>query len=81
MARIIDKEETIVYFADAVISAVMYLIKKNPETELNYDKIVHAIFQKKLESNCLKNCSLTLEEVYLLETMFVKEKLYYDFLR
>ncbi len=78
---IIDKEETIVYFADAVISAVMYLIKKNPETELNYDKIVHAIFQKKLESNCLKNCSLTLEEVYLLETMFVKEKLYYDFLR
>ena len=78
---IIDKEETIVYFADAVISAVMYLIKKNPETEFNYDKIVHAIFQKKLESNCLKNCSLTLEEVYLLETMFVKEKLYYDFLR
>ncbi len=78
---IINKEETIVYFADAVISAVMYLIKKNPETELNYDKIVHAIFQKKLESNCLKNCSLTLEEVYLLETMFVKEKLYYDFLR
>lgn len=78
---IIDKEETIVYFADAVISAVMYLIKKNPETELNYDKIVRAIFQKKLESNCLKNCSLTLEEVYLLETMFMKEKLYYDFLR
>lgn len=36
--KLIGKEETIVYFSDTVVTAIMYLIKKNPDVEIDYEK-------------------------------------------
>ncbi len=79
--KLIGKEETIVYFSDTVVTAIMYLIKKNPDVEIDYEKIIRAIFQKKIESGILIKSEITLSQLYILQNMFIEEKLYYDFLR
>lgn len=74
-----QKETVVVLMSDAVISSILYLQKKN-ET-LDYDKIIDTVFKQKLESGVLKACSITLDELNRMKTIFKEEKLYYDFLR
>ena len=76
-----SKEITIVYLSDAVISAIQYLISKNPNVEIDFEKIIRAIFLKKMEAGVFSGSKISVEELYTLQTMFIEEKLYYDFLR
>jgi len=45
------------------------------------DQIIDVIFKKKQDSGALNNSSITIHELLIMKEIFIKEKLYYDFLR
>lgn len=75
------KEAAVVYMADAVISAILYLFDKKQDTKIDYAAVIETVFQKKWESGSLKNSELTFAEWNRMKKIFKEEKLYYDFLR
>lgn len=76
-----SKESTIVMFSDAVVSMVLYMFSREPDTQPDYRQIIEVIFKKKQENGSLLNSSITIRELHVMQEIFVKEKLYYDFLR
>lgn len=80
-AAVLSKETAILVFSDAVISAILYLMEKQPDVKPDYDQIVETVFKSKLKSGIFSKCKLTLEEISVMEHIFKEEKLYYDFLR
>lgn len=76
-----EKETAVLLFADAVISAVLFLFARQPDVKPDYDQIIDTVFKKKLESGVLKECRLSLGELHIMQGIFKEEKLYYDFLR
>lgn len=80
--QVITKKETaIVLFADGVVSSISYLLEKDKKAVLDYKQVVDIVFQKKLESDILNQCNITMNELTIMRNLFVEEKLYYDFLR
>lgn len=75
------KETAVLILSDGVISAILYLIEKQPDTKPDYDQIVDTVFKNKLKSGIFSKCKITLEEICVMEKIFKEEKLYYDFLR
>lgn len=78
---IAKKETAIVILADGVISSISYLLEKDKTASLDYKQVVDIVFRKKLESNLLYQCDITLNELTVMRKLLVEEKLYYDFLR
>ena len=64
--------------SDAVVAAILYLISRNGDQALDYDRIIETVFKKKLETPLLQ---ITMEELTQMKKLFKEEKLYYDFLR
>jgi len=79
--RIIHKEAAVIYFAEAVVSSILFLMANDREAKLDYDKIIDTVFEKKQESDIFKDCQLSIGELNRMKKMFKEEKLYYDFLR
>ena len=77
----VSKEAAIVQLCDAMVSSVSYLFKKDNNAVLNYEKIINVIIRKKLDSDDLEHCELTMEDLYEIKKSLLEEKLYYDFLR
>lgn len=80
-AYISSKEVVVLMFADTIVSSIRYLYGKEPDVELDYDKLVQAIFKKKLDSGIINYSKITLEDIQIMKKTFAEEKLYYDFLR
>ena len=49
--------------------------------QLDYPKLISAIFKKKLESGIIDYSNISFEEIQEMKKILVEEKLYYDFLR
>lgn len=79
--RILSRETVVLLFCDTMISSVNYLFSKDPQIVLDYDKIISAIFKKKLESDIIDYSRISLGELREMRNILVEEKLYYDFLR
>ncbi len=79
--KYISKESTIVMFSDAIVSSVLFLLEKEPQKKPDYGQLVDVIFKKKQEKGLINNSSITIHELLVMKQIFVKEKLYYDFLR
>lgn len=79
--KYVSKESTIVMFSDAIVSSVLFLFAKEPQGRPDYSQLVDVIFRKKQEKGVLNNSSITIHELLVMKQIFVKEKLYYDFLR
>ncbi len=75
------KETAVLVFSDAVITAILYLMERQPDAKPDYDKVVDTVFKTKLKTGIFSKCQLTLEELSVMENIFKEEKLYYDFLR
>jgi hypothetical protein len=75
------KETVAVYLADCVVSSIMYLIGKDDEQEIEYDKLATAVIHRKVESGILDNSDISLADLGGIEKIYTGEKLYYDFLR
>ncbi len=79
--RILSRETVVLLFCDTVISSISYLFSKEPEIEMDYDKIISAIFKRKLESGIIDYSRLSFGELQKMKKILLEEKLYYDFLR
>lgn len=79
--RLIAKEAVILMFSETVISSLTYLFSKNPNNELDYDKLIQAVFKKKMESGIINYSNITLGELDEMKKILTRENLYYDFLR
>lgn len=78
---LIKKETAVLLFSDAIISSIMFLIARQPDTQPDYNNVIDTVFRKKLESGILNKCKLSIAELEEMRTIFKEEKLYYDFLR
>jgi len=78
---IVSKETAVLIFSDGVISTILYMMEKQPDSKPDYDQIVDTVFKAKLKSGMFSQCKLTLEEIAVMESIFKEEKIYYDFLR
>ena len=79
--RIVSKETVILLFSDTVISSIHYLFSKDKTAQLDYEKLIQAVFKKKEESGMIKYSHITLRELEEMKKTLTEEKLYYDFLR
>lgn len=79
--KITKKETALVLFADGVVSSITFLLEKDKKAVLDYKQVVDIVFEKKLESDILNQCNITMSELTIMRNLFVEEKLYYDFLR
>lgn len=78
---ILSKETVVLLFCDTVISSISYLFSQNAQANMDYQKIITAIFKKKLESGMIDYSRLSFGELQEMKKILVEEKLYYDFLR
>lgn len=77
------RETVAVYFADCIVSSIMYLIEKEEAASQDRDfgKIATAIIRRKIGSGVLNNSEISLSDLSGIEKIYTGEKLYYDFLR
>lgn len=79
--KIMSKETVVLLFSDTIISSITYLFSKDSKVQLDYPKLIGAIFKKKLESGIIDSSEISYGEVQEMKKILVEEKLYYDFLR
>lgn len=80
--RIVLKETAVLVSAEEVITAVRYLQEKSSgDKQIDYDKVIDAIFERFLKNGTFDRCRITMEEFRSMQRIFKEEKLYYDFLR
>lgn len=75
------RETAILYFSDAVIDTVMRIFEQDAKAQPDYGKIIESIFQENLDSGLFNGCELTMRDWNTMRSIFMEEKLYYDFLR
>ncbi|WWR14613.1 hypothetical protein V1224_08835 [Lachnospiraceae bacterium JLR.KK008] len=79
--RCVSKESTIVMFADAIVTSVLFLFEKDPDGKPDYDQVVDMIFTRKQQNGSLDTSLITVHDLSVMKEIFTREKLYYDFLR
>lgn len=79
--RIFRKETAVLICADTVVTAVLRLLREDPDRKVDYDKIIDDIFEKFLKNGSFDKCRISIEEFRTMQRIFKGEKLYYDFLR
>lgn len=79
--KILSRETVVLLFCDTLITTINYLFSKEPQMQIDYQKIVNAIFKKKLESGMIDYSNISLGDLQEMKKILVEEKLYYDFLR
>ncbi len=73
-----SKEAAVVLFSRLVVSSVLYLIEKNPGGAINYDSVIDAIFQSRLDNGTFNDNDISISDIRLMKRKFKKEQLYYD---
>ena len=76
-----SRNTAVLIIAETVISSVSYLFSKDKDANINYDKLIGTILDKKLESGIFSNSKLTFEDMNIIKKTLCEEKLFYDFLR
>lgn len=75
------KETVVLYCSDAVVSAILLLLQKEPEKKPDYDQVIDKIFERIQAKGIVNECDLSLRDWNRMQKIFKEEKLYYDFLR
>ena len=76
-----SKEALAVSLSETLVASIMYLLKKNPDTKIDYDQLIDNVFQKKEDEGEFRKYDITFYELDQMKKLYKKEKLYYDFLR
>ena len=75
-----SKETAVLIMSEAIISAILHLLRETPNNKLDYNHVIETVFKAKLQTSKFNSCKLTLEELHTMKAIFKEEKLYYDFL-
>ncbi|MCL2719622.1 MAG: hypothetical protein FWE14_12685 [Lachnospiraceae bacterium] len=78
---LMSKEAVVVLFADTLVASLLYLFSKNPKVKPDYNQIIEAIYEKKVDSGIMDRTLITMGEMKEIRKMLKEEHLYYDFLR
>jgi len=78
---LMSKEAVVVLFADTLVASLLYLFSKNPKVKPDYNEIIEAIYEKKVDSGIMDKSLITMGEMKEIRKMLKEEHLYYDFLR
>lgn len=80
-AKIVSRETIVVLLADCIVSSILYLFAKDPKAELDYEQLIDTVFRKKFETDELWGNEISIVQICEMKKIFIREKLYYDFLR
>lgn len=75
------KETAVLLCADTVVNTMIRLLAKNKDGQLDYDRIIDAVFKRFMDAGTFDYCDISLRELRTMQKIFKEEKLYYDFLR
>lgn len=78
---IVLKETAVLLCADTVITSITYLARKGSDKQLEYARIIDALFKKLIEDGSFDCCEISMAELRSMQKLLKEEKLYYDFLR
>lgn len=78
---LVSKEAVVVLFADAIVSSIYSVFKKNPKAEIDYDQVIETVYRDKMGSGELLKSDISIAQLREMRKIFGGEKLYYDFLR
>lgn len=76
-----SKETGIVYLCDLFICTIMTAFKADAKANLNYSELVKSLLKKEFNKPVLSNSLITRQDLNHINDVFLKETLYYDFLR
>lgn len=79
--KIESPEAAVLFMSECIVSSVKYLFDKNKDISLDYPSLINAIFKQRVEAGIFEKCSISIEQFEKMKTVFIEEKLYYDFLR
>ena len=74
-------ESLAVNVSETLISAIMDIFEKNKNTEVDYNKLIDSVLDKKIADKEILNYSVSYRQYDQMRKILKKENLYYDFLR
>lgn len=78
---LITREAGVVYLSDKLISSLMTLFAKDKKAQINYEELIDTLFKREILKDTLSESLLTQHDFKVIKEVFLKENLYYDFLR
>lgn len=75
------KETAVLACADTIVSSVTYMLEKGEKRQVDFDRVIDAVFRKMAEDGKFERCEISVRELCTMQKIFKEEKLYYDFLR
>jgi len=78
---VVQKETAVLLCADTVITSIMYLVRKGSDKQIDYGRIIDAVFKKLIDDGNFDHCEISMAELRSMQKLFKEENLYYDFLR
>lgn len=79
--RPVTEEATAVYMADCVIGLLTDMFEKDQNVRLDYKDFFHTLFEEKYREGIFNQCDFSVRQIREMRELFIKEALYYDFLR
>ncbi len=79
--KVRSSESLSVLMSQTTITSINYLLKKDKNAKIDYDKLIESIFNNKSDDEGLRNYNVTYSDYARMKDILKKEKLYYDFLR
>lgn len=79
--KLIYRETGIVYLCDLFIYMIMSVFKANPQASIDYEAVVNSLISKEFNQQILSDSLITRQDINHIKEVFLKETLYYDFLR
>lgn len=79
--KLVHAETAVLFMSECIVSSVMYLFSKDKNIQLELSSLVEAIFKQRIDTGIFNSCNITMKQFEDMKTVFVEEKLYYDFLR
>ena len=75
------KETAVLMASENIINAVLLLLENSGGRNVDYDKVIDAIFAKYSDAGTFDECDISIKEFHDMHRIFKEAKLYYDFLR
>lgn len=79
--ELLSRETGIVYLCDLFICTIMTAFKADSRVTIDYSALVISIIKKEFHKPVLSNSTITRQDINHITEVFLKETLYYDFLR
>ena len=74
-----EKEAVVVSICDALITTIQYLSGQAKDQKIQYELVIHKLFQKRLSPETFLESEITLRDMRFIEQKLIEEKMYYDF--